>query len=134
MDIEKKLVEYVVDTGYKDIPKKSIDIMKGVTLSSLGAIIAGATAPGCPEAVKQCKEWDGKEEATILVYGDQVSAHNAAFANSFMARAVGVDDAMVPGLHCAGSAVPTALAVAELVGGCSGNLAGLRHSFSLSSA
>lgn len=120
MDIEKKLVEYVVDTEYEDIPQKPIDLMKDVTLNALGAITAAATVEGCPEAVEQCKEWGGKEEATILIHGGRVPAYNAAFANSFMARAVGVDDAMLPGLHVGGSSVPTALAVAELVGGCSG--------------
>jgi 2-methylcitrate dehydratase PrpD len=120
MELEKKLVEYVVNTKYEDIPQEPINIMKDVVLNAFGAIISGATVQGCPEAVKQCKEWGGKKEATILVHGGQVPAHNAAFANSFMARAVGVDEAMVPGLHTGGSSVPTGLAVVELVSGCSG--------------
>lgn len=120
MDIEKKLVEYVVDTWFEDIPQKPIDLMKDVTLNALGAIIAGATIAGCPEAVEQSKEWGGKKEATILIHGGQLPAYNAAFANSFMARAVGVDEAMLPGIHIGGSSIPTALAVAELVGGCTG--------------
>lgn len=120
MELEKIFVEYVVDTKFEDIPQQPINIIKDVILNAFGAIISGATVQGCPEAVKQCKEWGGKKEATILVHGGQVPAHNAAFANSFMARAVGVDEAMVPGLHTGGSSVPTALAVAELVGGCSG--------------
>lgn len=120
MEIERKLVEYVVDTSYQDIPQKPIDLMKDVTLNVLGAIMAGAAVEGCPQAVERCKQWGGDKEATILIYGERVSASNAAFANSFMARAAGVDDAMLPGLHTGGSSVPTALAVAELVGGCNG--------------
>ena len=90
MELEKKLVEYIMDTRYEDIPQKPAGIIKDVVLNVLGAIIAGATVKGCPEAVAQSKEWGGKEEATILVYGGRVSACNAAFANGFMARALAV--------------------------------------------
>ncbi|MCG6534912.1 MAG: MmgE/PrpD family protein [Syntrophales bacterium LBB04] len=120
MELEKKLVDYVVTTRFEDIPKNPIRMMKDVMLNAIGAILSGAAVPGCPEAVKQCKEWGGKRESTILVHGGQVPAHNAAFANSFMARAVAVDEAILPGVHIGGSSVPTALAVAEMVGGCSG--------------
>jgi len=120
MEIEKKLVEYIVATRFEDIPQTPVRIVKDVILNGFGAILSGATVQGCSEAVKQCKEWGGKKEATILVYGGKVPAHNAAFANSFMARAVGVDEAIGPGLHTGGTSLPTALAVAERVGGCSG--------------
>jgi 2-methylcitrate dehydratase PrpD len=120
MEIEKTFVEYIVNTKFEDIPEKPVSIIKDTFLNVLGAIISGATVEGCPQAVKLCKEWGGKKEATILIHGGQVPAHNAAFANSFMARAVGVDEAMPLGLHTGGSSLSTALAVAEMVGGCSG--------------
>lgn len=120
METEKKLVDFIVNSTYQDMPQKAIVLIKAIILNTLGAIIAGATLEGCPQAVELCKEWGGKEEATILIHGGKVTALNAAFANSFMARAVGVDEAMLPGLHIGGSSVPTALAMAELVGGCSG--------------
>ena len=120
MDLERKLVEYGVHAKFDNVPRKAINLIKGVILNALGAIIAGANVQGCSEAIAQCKEWGNKEESTILIHGDRVPAHNAAFANSFMARAIGVDDLMVPGLHIGGSSIPTALAAAELVGGCNG--------------
>jgi 2-methylcitrate dehydratase PrpD len=120
METERKLVEYVVSARYEDIPQRAIDLMKAIILNALGAIIAGSDLEGCPQVAALCKEWGGKEDATILIHGGRVSASNAAFANSFMARAIGVDEAMLPGIHIGGSSVPTALAVAELVGGCSG--------------
>jgi 2-methylcitrate dehydratase PrpD len=120
MELEKKISEYAVNTRFEDIPSEVVRLEKDIVLNALGAIIAGAASPGCPEAVKQCKEWGGKKEATILIYGGRVPAHSAAFANSFIARAIGVDEAMLPGLHMGGSSVPTALAMAELMGGCSG--------------
>jgi 2-methylcitrate dehydratase PrpD len=120
MKLEEKLVNFVHESRFEDMPAAQILLMKQVLINALGAIIAGAETPGCPEAVAQAREWGGKEEATILVYGDRVSAGNAAFANAFIARALVLDEAMVGGLHVGGSAVPAALATAELVGGCNG--------------
>ena len=120
MELEKKLVEYVLDTNFEDFPKQPVDIGKNLVLTTLGTTIAGATAEGCETLVNQAKEWGGKEEATILIYGSRVPAHNAAFVNSVMARALDFCDGVIPGMHVAASAVPTALAAAELAGGCSG--------------
>jgi len=120
MEVEKRIVEYILDTTFEDIPEKTITLIKNVMLNAVGGIISGATARGCPEAVSLVKAWGGKREATILIHGGQVPAHNAAFANSFMARAVGVSEAMLPGIHIGGSSIPTALAVTEMVGGCGG--------------
>jgi len=89
-------------------------------LNIFGTTIAGAMAEGCKALVNQIKEWGGKEEATILLHGGKVPAHNAVFINSYMARALDFDDGIRPGMHVGASAVPAALASAELAGGCSG--------------
>ena len=120
METEKKLAQYVSDSTYSDLPRESVDVIKKVILTIMGTTIAGATAEGCDALISQVREWAGKKEATILVYGGKVPAHNAAMVNSFMARALDFCDAMSPGIHIGSSAVPVALASAELVGGCSG--------------
>ena len=120
MELEKRLAEYVSEAKFEDLPKELIDTIKNVILTILGTTIAGATAEGCQAVLNQVKEWGGKEEATILIHGGKVPAHNAAFANSVMARALDFCDGMVPGIHLGSSCVPTALAVAESVGGCNG--------------
>jgi len=120
METEKRLAQYVSDSKYSDLPPESIDVIKKVVLTVMGTTLAGATAEGCEAIVSQVKEWGGKEEATILVHGGKVPACNAVMANSFMARALDFCDAMSPGIHIGSSAVPVALASAELAGGCSG--------------
>jgi len=120
MEAERELARYVVEAEYGDLPEESVDIMRNVILTVLGTTVAGATAGGCEAIVTQVKEWGGIEEATILVHGGKVPAYNAALANSVMARALDFCDAMSPGIHIGSSAVPTALAAAELMGGCSG--------------
>lgn len=120
MELEKKLAQYVIETGFDDLPNEAIDIVKNVVLTVLGTTIAGATAEGCEVLANQVKEWGGREEATVLIHGGKVPAHNAALVNSAMARALDFCDAMTPGVHIGSSSIPTALATAELAGGCSG--------------
>jgi len=120
METEKKLVEYLTTASYEALPKEPVNMVKSVILTVLGTTIAGARAEGCEALVNQVKEWGGKEEATILVHGGKVPAHNAALVNSTMARALDYCDAILPGPHFGSSSVPTALATAEIVGGCGG--------------
>jgi len=120
METERKLAQFVSDTEFADLPQEPLYVIKNVVLTTLGTTMAGATREGCEAVVNQVKEWGGKEEATILIHGGKVPAYNAAFANSFMARALDIDDAMFPGMHLGSSSVPAALATAELAGGCSG--------------
>jgi 2-methylcitrate dehydratase PrpD len=120
MDIEKKLAEYVTATAFEDIPGEPVFLAKRVILNIFGALVAGSTAEGCKGLRDQVREWGGREEATILIYGGKVPAHNAAFINSVMARALDICDSIRPGMHVGSSSVPTALAAAELAKGCSG--------------
>ena len=120
MEIEKTFVDFVLDTKFNGLPKKPVDMVKTIMLTQLGNIFAGATVEPSLKVVDQVRYWGGKEEATILVHGDKVPAYNAVLANSTMARALDFDDAIIPGLHMGSVSIPTGLAVAEIVGGCSG--------------
>ncbi len=120
MNIEKGLVEYIVNAKFDDLPAEPIDVIKTSMLRAAGTIIAGATTEGIESMVSQVREWGGKEEATIFIHGGKVTAHNAAFVNSAMARALDFLDCIASGLHVGASSFPTALATAELIGGCNG--------------
>jgi 2-methylcitrate dehydratase PrpD len=120
MELERTIVDYIVNARLEDFPGTDADVARSMILTNMGAIIAGANAEGCEALVDLVKEWGGKEEATILIHGGKVPAHHAVLANSTMARALDIDDAMIPGMHVGASSVPTALAAAELAGGCNG--------------
>jgi 2-methylcitrate dehydratase PrpD len=120
METEGKLAEYALDTRFEDLPPEPVNVIKSVVLTIVGSTIAGAAQEGCEALINQIREWGGSKEATLLIHGGQVPAHNAAFANSTMSRALDICDGMSPGIHLGSSTVPTALAVAELSGGCSG--------------
>ncbi|OPY76717.1 MAG: MmgE/PrpD family protein [Syntrophorhabdus sp. PtaU1.Bin058] len=120
MELEKRFVDFILDARLENIPREPVGVIKNVVLNNLGAIVGGATSEGCETVLNMAKAWGGKEEATVLVYGDRLPAYNAALVNGTMARALDIDDHMPPGMHVGGSALPTALAAAELAGGCSG--------------
>ena len=120
MESEKKLAQYVADTDFDALPGDVVALIRNVVLTNLGTTIAGADSEGCAEVVELARQWGGAPEASLLVHGGKVPAYNAAFANSVLARALDFDDVMTPGIHIGASSVPTALAIAELRGGCSG--------------
>ena len=107
METEKRLTGFIAETGFADLPREAIDSVKDIFLNFTGATIAGATEEGCEAIVRQVKDWGGKEESTILVYGGKVPAYNAVMANAYMARALDVDDSMFPGMHVGASTVTT---------------------------
>ena len=118
--IEEEFVNYILNAKYQDLPAGVIDTAKHMILTIIGTSIAGATLEGCEALVEQTKGWGGKEEASILLYGGKVPAHNAALVNSYMARALDFDDGIRPGMHVGASAVPAALSASELAEGCNG--------------
>lgn len=120
MNAEKTFAQFIADTQYQDIPEAVIEAIKNIVLNIIGTTNAGASREGCRSVVDQVKAWGGAKEATILIHGGKVPAYNAAFANAYMARALDIDDAMFPGMHVGASTVSTALATAELAGGCNG--------------
>ena len=120
MKAEEKLVAFVHDTRFEEIPSDALRIVRYQILAIIGTTVAGATADGCETAVQLYKELVGKEEATILVHGGRIPAHDAAFVNGVMARALDFCDSMAPGPHPGAAVIPAALAASELRGGCSG--------------
>jgi 2-methylcitrate dehydratase PrpD len=120
MKAEEKLVTFIHDTRFADIPSAALKTVKNQVLAVIGTTIAGATADGCEAAVQLYKELGGKEEATILIDGSKIPAHDAAFVNGVMARALDFCDSIAPGPHPGSAVIPAALAASELKGGCSG--------------
>jgi 2-methylcitrate dehydratase PrpD len=118
--LEERLVDYLLNARYEDLPADVIGLGKKVLLTVFGTTIGGAETEGCDTLVKEIEAWGGKAEATIWLHGSRVPAHNAVLANSYMARALDLDDGIRPGMHKGVCAVAAALAASELSEGCSG--------------
>ena len=121
MELENKLVRYVIDTKPVDIPQKPAGIVKEIILGIFGSIAAGAFSPECVSLDKLLKELGGKPEATVMMHGGKLPGHCAAMVNATMAQSLDYDDAVVPGVHIGCVSVPAALAAVEIRGGCSGS-------------
>jgi len=120
-DLAYDLAGNAAKITYDDLPQDVVEITKKFILDTLATMIAGSSAPGCKSVVDLIKDWGGKEESAILIYGGKVVAENAALANSMMAHARDFDDTHdVAVLHANASVLPATLAMAERKGGVSG--------------
>ncbi len=121
MDLIHRLINAIQKTLYEAIPSETLQMAKKFLLDSLGTLIAGSSAKGCPEVAAQMKEWGGKEEATIGVYGWKVPAPNAALANSMMIHARDYDDTHdLSSVHGFAAVLPAVIASSEVRGSTSG--------------
>lgn len=116
-----ELLRFANETKYEDIPKETIENAKKYLIDIVACITAGSTAPSCPEVVKLVSEWGGKEEASVLVYGNKLPAPQAAYLNTLMGHSRDFDDTLDDVvLHATVSIIPTCLAVAEREGNVTG--------------
>jgi len=121
MDAIFDLVENAEHTRFEDIPVKTVELTKRFILDTLGTALAGSTAPGVQPVIDLVRDWGGKEEATVWVYGGKVPAPHAALANSVMAHARDFDDTHDGAVvHANVVTLPSALACAGALGGVSG--------------
>jgi 2-methylcitrate dehydratase PrpD len=120
-DLAFTVAKRIADCKFEDIPAASVEASKKIILDQFSVALPGSTAGGVPQTVEQMKDWGGKPESTIWVYGDKVPAPNAAFANAMMAHGWDSDDTYVPAIiHIGAPTVPVAFAMAERKGGLNG--------------
>lgn len=120
-DLAYDLAENTAKITYDAIPKDVAEITKKFILDTFATTLVGSSAPGCRDVIEQMRDWGGKEESTLLVYGGKLISPNAAFANSVMAHAVDFDDTHDEAIiHANVWVLPAALAIAERMGGVSG--------------
>lgn len=124
-DIIFDLIRNILDKQYENIPSEPIEVAKKAILDTLGAIVAGSTAEGCKTVVDLAKEWGGKPESTIMVYGGKVPAYLSGLAIGPMARARelgNVNDGVLGkfSTHVDEYILPAAFPMAEAIEGVSG--------------
>lgn len=116
-DAANVLARYVAKTGFETLPPRVVELTKLFVLDTLGTMMAGSAAPGCRNVVELVKEWGGKAESTIAVYGGAVPASQAVLANITMAHALDLDDLHDDAVvHCSCCQIPVGLAMAEQTG------------------
>jgi 2-methylcitrate dehydratase PrpD len=119
MDISHQFAANIVETGFNSLDERTIERARWRILDAIGCLIAGANAAGCQAMLNLVQQWGGASESTILVYGGQVPAPQAAMMNSLMTRSFDFEPVDAEGenksspAHTSGTTVPTALAMAE---------------------
>jgi 2-methylcitrate dehydratase PrpD len=121
MDVMTIFVEHILKTQFEDLPPETIAATKQSIVDTVGVILAGSSEKGPHFLMEQIREWGGRPESTVAVYGDKVPAHLAALVNASMARALEIADVYdgFP-LHPSSSTIPVALAMAERQGNING--------------
>ncbi|MEW6672556.1 MAG: MmgE/PrpD family protein [Thermodesulfobacteriota bacterium] len=121
MSVTRQLIEFIGALTFDDLPPETVTAAKKAAIDTLGAAIAGSSAAGVAPAAALMREWAGKPESTVLVFGDKLPVIQSAFVNSMMAHALDFDDIHDKvAIHASCSVVPTALAMAECLGGLQG--------------
>ncbi|MFH1486068.1 MAG: MmgE/PrpD family protein, partial [Chloroflexota bacterium] len=124
MTVEEQLVGHLMETAFSDLPEEAIDAARREVLWTLGTSVAGAGAIGSSEIMAFVRQVGGREEATVIGFGDRVPANMAGLANGVFAKALEYEDKFWLSrdhAYAIGTAVvPAAFAVAEHVGGVDG--------------
>jgi len=111
----------VAKTRYPDLPANVVEVVKKAIVDTVGAAIAGSSAPMGRMAAEMVVDRGGKPESALWVHGDRLPASEAAFANAIMARCRELDDVhegtprlgIGHGGHVNVTIVPAALAAVE---------------------
>ncbi|GAI02741.1 unnamed protein product, partial [marine sediment metagenome] len=121
MDAIYTLAQATADISYEKLPADVVEVTKKQILDSLAVALAGSTAPGIGELIEIVKDWGGKKESSLWVYGGKLPCVSAAQANATMIHAWDFDDTHDAAvLHPSATVVPTGLAIAERLGGVDG--------------
>jgi 2-methylcitrate dehydratase PrpD len=124
IEASRALAKYAAELKYEDIPSDVREATKRSILDTLGVAAAGSglgEAEGYIKFVELIKDGGGKEESTILGFGNRVPAWMAALANGALTRVLHYDDTYDEAVtHPSCTTVPASLAVAERLKNISG--------------
>jgi 2-methylcitrate dehydratase PrpD len=116
-DFAAELARFAAGVTAASLPPAVLEAARANVFDTLACAVAGSSAMAVGETRDQVVEWGGAPQASVLVFGDRVPAHHAAWVNGTMAHARDYDDTHDAAvLHAGVSVVPAALAAAQLAG------------------
>ena len=114
MSLTSTVIDFIVETDFKDLSKEVVEATKKLFIDTTGVALAGSRAAGIEVTLNLLRKWGGRAESTVWVFGDKLPSLHTALINSMMAHALDFDD--IHGevaIHSGTSVIPTALAMAE---------------------
>ena len=97
MEIAEKFAKFIVETGFKDIPAKTVGFTKELTSKCVAGMVAGSTIPSSRKIIKYVKERRHLPEAGVIGCGFRASLEDAALANGYFAHVSEIEDDQFPG-------------------------------------
>jgi 2-methylcitrate dehydratase PrpD len=112
--ITERLAAHAVKVRYQDLPPEAIDKAKDCILDQIGVELIGSTLEWNKIAYQYVADMGGRGESTVVNYGIQVPALDAAFVNATFGQGCELDDVgFAAGGHPSAATVPVALAMGE---------------------
>ena len=112
--ITNKLINYINDLQFNDIPIETIDRTKDLMIDFLRLAVMGSRLPWSIQAHDVVEDLGGKEECTVIGHPNITNSPNAAFLNGVFSHGLEWDDIHSPAILHPGVVIfPTALAMGE---------------------
>ncbi len=110
----RKLAEFTAGLRYEDIPVEPLIKAKQFVLDIVRLSVVGSRLPWGERTRDVFRQMGGKEESTVIGFGDRLPAIHAAYINGTTSHGLENDDTHVGAIHHPGVAVvPAVLAIAE---------------------
>jgi 2-methylcitrate dehydratase PrpD len=114
MNETRFLAQFVTETTHEDLPADAFTKARQLILDSFGVQLAASTKPWSKIVYRYVTNLGGRQESTIVNYGDRCPVPHCAFANASFAHGFEIDDThRRSGTHVSCVVVPAALALAE---------------------
>jgi len=113
--VADRLSEFICNLSFERVPVEVIEKVKICSLYCIGNGMASYNLPTAKAARDLIKKYEPGNAATLIGGGGKVSLMGAAFANSILFHARGVDDTHGSS-HFGTTIIPPALAVSEFIG------------------
>ena len=112
-----RIVDFIVNTEYDQIPDQALDMAKVGFFDCIGVSLAGSQQAAGKIGAEWARSNAGKSEATVWGQGFKTSAHDAGLVNGTSAHALDYDD-VTWGLigHPSVSLTASTLAIGESIG------------------
>src|ERR1700722_5895455 len=116
------LAEHVCGSGFADLPAATRAATCNDILDTFGCLLGGSSAPGIAELARVVGGWGGVQQSQVMLRELRLPAPQAAMLNASMAHALDFDDTLDHGgsIHPGASVLAASLAIADMLGGVSG--------------
>ncbi len=114
--LSRQIAQFAVNLKYEDLPADVVNEVKRYLYDSVGCAYGGYHTKDVNILRDIYKDMAGKDEATVIGFGDKVPAVNAPLVNSLMVRALDFNDIYwKEDPSHPSDLIPAALAVGEMV-------------------